>query len=341
MLSEITKMRLQRFNKNKRAKWSFWILSISFILSLFSTVLVNHKPIYLNYQGQHYFPLFTFYPETSFGGNYKTEANYHKLMKNDKFLSACSFIIRSPIAQDPLYSDLNYDTEPPYAPSKHHLLGTDLIGRDILARLIYGFRNCMCFSLLLTLCSTIIGIIIGAVQGFFGKKVDFIMQRIIEIWDSLPFLYVVIVIGAIYGRNFWVLLLVMSLFSWIGLSYYIRADFFKIRNATYVKVAQVSGISSPRILFHHILPNALTSVVTLLPFSIIAGISALTSLDFLGFGFPPPTPSWGELLAQGLDNIYAPWIAMSTVFALFITLLLTAFIGEGVRDAFDPKGDPK
>ena len=197
----------------------------------------------------------------------------------------------------------------------------------------------MTFALCLMLMGAIFGIIIGGIQGYLGGGVDIVVQRLIEIWSSLPFLYVVILVGSIYGRNFILLLIIMALFQWIGLSYYMRGEFYKLRDMTYVKGAKALGIGSGSIFFQHILPNALTPVITIMPFSLIGGITALTALDFLGFGLPPPTPSWGEMLSQGLNNLYAPWLAISTVVALFTTLLLATFIGEGAREAFDPKSE--
>jgi microcin C transport system permease protein len=197
----------------------------------------------------------------------------------------------------------------------------------------------MLFALTLALLEAIFGIIIGGVQGYFGGKVDIVVQRLIEIWSSLPFLYVVILVGSIYGRNFILLVIVMALFQWIGLSYFMRGEFYKLKSLAYVKASRAVGVGSVGILFGQILPNALTPLITILPFSVIGGISSLTALDFLGFGLPPPAPSWGELLQQGLNNLYAPWIAGCTVAALFITLMLTTFIGEGIREAFDPKSE--
>ena len=248
-----------------------------------------------------------------------------------------TWAIMPPIAHDPLKADLSEDGTPPFAPSARHWLGTDSNGRDVLSRLIHGFRICISFSLLLTVLGTFLGIVIGGIQGYLGKFWDTGMQRMIEIWSSLPMLYVVILIGSIYGRSFWLLILIMAAFNWISLSYYMRAEFLKLRSMTYVQSAKVLGLGHRHIFFKEILPNALTPVVTLFPFTLIGGIGSLTSLDFLGFGLQPPTPSWGELMSQGLNNLYAPWISVSTVAALFVTLLLTTFVGEGVRDAMDPK----
>lgn len=341
-LSELSKQRWNRFKTIKRAYISLIILGTAFVLSLFSPWLVSDQPLILKYQGEYYFPVFKFYPTSQFGGDYKTETNYLKLVSSVEFKeqvkSGEGWALMPPISHDPLHSYLdNYDESPPYAPSKQHILGTDANGRDILSRLIHGFRICMVFSLTLTIVSAFFGIIIGGLQGFAGGKTDLLFQRGIEIWSTMPFLYVVILVGSIYGRSFILLLVLMSLFQWIGLSYYMRGEFLRLREIPFVKSAQVVGFSRVHIFFKEILPNALTPVITILPFSLVGGIGALTSLDFLGFGLQPPTPSWGEMLAQGLNNLYAPWISISAVMALFVTLLLATFIGEGVREAMDPK----
>lgn len=338
MFSELTKDRFRRFKKIKRAYYSLLILSAAFFISLFSEFIANEKPLYMRYKGKSYYPVVAFYSDQTFGGAYKTEADYLSLKENNEFRKNC-FMIFPIFPHSPLHSYLSMDNTPPHPPSKQHWLGTDSIARDVLSRLIYGFRTCMIFSILLMCVSVILGIIIGGIQGYLGGKIDITLQRLIEIWSSLPFLYVVILIGSIYGQNFIILLLIMSLFQWIGLSYYMRGEFLKLKNLTYIKAAKALGIKVYSILFFQILPNALTPVITLAPFMIIGGISSLTALDFLGFGLPPPTPSWGELLQQGLNNLYAPWIAISTILALFITLLLTTFIGEGIREAFDPKSE--
>jgi microcin C transport system permease protein len=338
VFSELTKDRLRRFKTIKRAHFSLWILGIAFCLSLFSEFIANDKPIYMRYNGTSYFPVLFFYSERTFGGQYGTEADYLKL-KNDKDFLKNGFMIFPVIPHSPLHSYLDLPGNPPQPPSWSHLLGTDSMARDILARLIYGFRICMAFSLCLMILGAIAGIIIGGVQGYLGGKFDITVQRLIEIWSSLPFLYVVILVGSIYGSNFILLLMVMAIFQWIGLSYYMRGEFYKLKNMTYIKAAGALGIGPLSIFFRQMLPNALTPVITIMPFSLIGGITSLTALDFLGFGLPPPTPSWGELLSQGLNYLYAPWIAIATVAALFITLLLATFIGEGVREAFDPKSE--
>jgi microcin C transport system permease protein len=337
VFSKLTQDRFHRFRRIKRAWYSFLILSALFILSLFSELICNDKPYVLSYQDRLYFPIFKFYPEKEFGGKYLTEADYVSLRESSVFKDGKNWMILPPIPHNPLHSYIDLPGTPPHQPSARHLLGTDSSARDVFARLLYGFRICMLFSLILAAISTLFGILIGGVQGYFGGVVDMVMQRLIEIWSSLPFLYVVILVGTIYSRSFMILILVLSLFQWIGLSYYMRGEFLKIRNLNYVKVAKTMGMSNGHILFRQILPNGLTPVITLLPFQIIGGIGALTALDFLGFGLQPPTPSWGELLSQGLNNLFAPWLAISTVVCLFTTLLLATFIGEGVREAFDPR----
>ncbi len=337
MISELSKDRFLRFRKIRRAYYSLWILGIAFILSLFSRFLANDKPLFLRYQGRSYFPVVRFYPSSAFGGDYGTEPDYPKLRADSAFLANGGSMILPPIPHNPLRTYLEMEGTPPHPPSRAHWLGTDNSARDVLSRLLYGFRICMGFALLLAFMDACFGIIIGGIQGYLGGKVDITMQRLIEIWSSLPFLYVVILLGATYGRGFLLLILIMSMFEWVGLSYYMRGEFLKIKGQAYVRAARAIGVGHLRIFFHHILPNSLTPVITILPFTVVGGISSLTALDFLGFGLPPPTPSWGEMLQQGLENLQKPWIAISSVTALFFTLLLTTFIGEGVREAFDPK----
>ncbi len=321
----------------KRAWYSFIILSALFVLSLFAELLCNDRPYIISFNDKLYFPIFKFYPEKEFGGKYLTEADYVSLRNSDLFKKEGNWMLLPPVPHSPLHSYIDLEGTPPHPPSAMHWLGTDASARDVFARLLYGFRICMLFSLILAGIATLFGILIGGVQGYFGGVIDLVVQRMIEIWSSLPFLYVVILVGTIYSRSFMILILVLSLFQWIGLSYYMRGEFLKIRNLNYVKVAKTMGMPSSHILFRQILPNGLTPVITLLPFQIIGGIGALTALDFLGFGLQPPTPSWGELLSQGLNNLFAPWLAVSTVVCLFTTLLLATFIGEGVREAFDPR----
>ena len=337
MASSITQSQFRKFKSIKRAWFSLWILGGTFLLSLFSEHLVNDRPLILHYHGSTYFPTLRFYSGRTFGGQFDTEADYLALNMDAQFAAAGGWMIRPPIPHNPLHSYLDLEGAPPHRPSLQHWLGTDGSARDVAARLLYGYRICMFFSLGVTALSTLVGILIGGLQGYFGGKVDLFGQRIIEVWSSLPFLYVVILIGSIYGQSFLTLLLVLTLFSWIGLSYYMRAEFLRLKELPYVQASRSLGATHPRILWRQILPNALTPLVTILPFKIVGGIASLTALDFLGFGLPPPTPSWGELLKEGLDNYQAPWLAITSILALFITLLLTSFVGEGARAAFDPK----
>ena len=337
MLSDISRERFRRFRAIKRAWWAFLLLTVAFVLSLFSEEIANDHPLILSYHGHYYFPTLKFYPEDTFGGRYRTEADYVELREDAKFHAEGGWMILPLIPHGPDHSYLDLNGNPPYPPSRDHWLGTDGSGRDVLTRLIYGFRIAMLFSLALTAISTVAGVIIGAVQGYAGGKVDLTGQRLIEIWSALPYLYVVILFGAIYGQGFGILLLVTSLFQWITLSYYIRGEVYKLREQAYVLASRALGASHTRILLKQILPNAMTPVITILPFTLVAGISSLTALDFLGFGLPPPTPSWGELIDEGLQNLQAPWLAGSAVAALFITLMLATVIGEGIRDALDPK----
>lgn len=338
MFSDVTKAQFRKFRSIRRAWWSLVILSVTFLLSLFSEHLANDRPLLLRYEGRTFFPTLRFYSGESFGGPYKTEADYAALRDDPAFRARGGWMLLPPIPHSPRHPNLELPGEPPHRPSARHWLGTDEAARDVAARLLYGYRICMLFALTLTAIDAVVGVIIGGVQGYFGGKLDLFAQRVIEVWSSLPFLYVVILIGSIYGPSFGMLLFVFALFFWIGLSYYMRGEFLRFKEMQYVWAARALGASHARIIARQILPNALTPLVTLLPFRIVAAISSLTALDFLGFGLPPPTPSWGELLKQGLDNyLTAPWLAITAVLALFFTLLLASFVGEGARAAFDPK----
>lgn len=337
LISDLTRERLRKFRRIRRAHVSFWILAVALFLSLFSEFIANDRPLFLRYRGESYFPVLKFYPGTLFGGPYATQPDYLSLREDAAFRAAGGTMIFPIIPYGPLRANLDMEGTPPHAPSRRHWLGTDNTARDVLARLIYGFRICMFFGLCLAATTALLGIVIGGVQGYIGGKVDIAVQRGIEIWHALPFLYVVILLGSIYGSGFWMLLFVVSLFEWVGLSYYMRAEFLRLKPLNFVRAAQALGMGHFRTFFNEILPNALTPVITVIPFIIISGISLLTALDFLGFGLPPPMPSWGEMLGQGLQNLQAPWIALSSVTALFCTLLLATFVGEGVREAFDPK----
>jgi microcin C transport system permease protein len=337
MFSELTRERLRKFRALKRAWWSLLILTGAFVISLFSEFLANDKPLLLRYQGRTFFPVVKFYPGTGFGGPYSTEPDYLSLRGDSTFRANGGKMVFPLIHYGPFRNNLDLPGTPPHSPSREHWLGTDNTARDVLARLIYGFRICLLFGLSLAVSAALLGILIGGIQGYIGGKLDIITQRLIEVWYALPFLYVVILLGSIYGSGFSVLLFVMSLFEWVSLSYYMRGEFLRLKGMNYVRAARALGLGHARIFFRQILPNALTPVITLFPFTVVIGISSLTALDFLGFGLPPPSPSWGEMLTQGLQNLQAPWIATSTVTALFVTLLLATFVGEGVREAFDPK----
>lgn len=341
MITEITKERFRRFRSIKRAYYSLWILVVAFIVSLGSELISNDRPLLAYHDGSFYFPVFTFYSEQDFGGPYGTEPDYHKMNDAGYFSSGKGWMIFPVLPYGPYRINMDREGNPPHPPSLSHPLGTDGSARDIASRLLYGFRISMLFALSLMLIAAFLGVTLGGIQGFLGGRFDILMQRGVEIWSALPFLYVVILLGSIYGQNFGMLLFVMGLFAWISLSYYMRGEFYRIRNMNYIQMARALGMSRTHIFFKQILPNALTPVVTILPFTLISGIGALTSLDFLGFGLKPPTPSWGEMLSQGLNHLDSPWIAMSATGALFITLLLATFIGEGAREAFDPKAMPK
>jgi len=336
-LSAPAQARWNRFKRVRLAYWSLWILGVAFFVSLFSEFIANNKPIVLGYEGGVYFPVVKFYPETAFGGEYGTEPNYRRLVETESFKEKGGWAMFPPVPYSPLESHLDLAESPPHPPSTAHWLGTDSAARDVFARLLYGFRISMGFSLLLNLLALILALLIGGVQGYAAGKVDLIGQRFVEIWSALPMLYVVILVGAIYGRSFSLLLLVCVAFAWEGMSAYVRAEFLKLRQSDYVTASKSAGAGHWRILWKQILPNAWTPIITLLPFGLVGGISTLTALDFLGFGLQPPTPSWGQLLDQGLKNLQAPWLATAAVSALFITLLLATFIGEGAREALDPK----
>ncbi|MGF1677977.1 MAG: ABC transporter permease [Candidatus Methylacidiphilales bacterium] len=340
IFSELTRQQFRSFRAHRRAWLSFWILTVAFLLALGCEHLANKRPLVVAYQSRLHFPTLRFYSDQHFGGAYQTEADYALLAESSAFKEGGGWMIYPPIPHDPFTSDWEAPGAPPHAPSLRHWLGTDSSARDVAARLLYGFRTGMTFALALTTSSLILGFLIGAIQGYLGGKVDLVGQRLIEIWSALPFLYVVILMGSIYGQSFWVLLLVFTLFRWIGISLYVRAEFLKLKNQTFIQAALSQGASHHRLILRHLMPNALSPVVTLLPFGLITAISSLTALDFLGFGMPPPSPSWGELLQQGLENLNAPWLASSSVAALFFTLLLASFVGEGVRAAFDPRQTP-
>lgn len=326
-----------RFRKNRRGYWSLWFFATIFITSLFAEVLSNDKPFLIIYQGKPYFPLLVSYPETTFGGDFATETDYsdpyfEELMAEQ---GGRAFFPINRHSFDTINKEI--DGPVPSPPTKSNLLGTDDRGRDVLARLLYGFRLSVLFGLVLTFVGTLAGIIAGAVQGYFGGRTDLFFQRFIEIWGSMPELYLLIIFSSIFQPSILLLLILLSLFSWMGLSDYVRAEFLKGRNMDYVKAAKALGVGNITIMYRHLLPNGMTPVITFLPFRISSAILALTSLDFLGLGVPPSTPSLGELLAQGKANIDAWWLSLSTFIVLVGTLVLLIFIGEALREAFDPR----
>ena len=326
-----------RFKRNRLGFWSLVVFVTLVVLSLLAEVISNDKPLVVRYDGQFYFPIVKTYSEKTFGGDFETETDYLDPFIRDRFSKDGNWAIYPP---NPYGSKtINYFAkEPnPSAPSRDNWLGTDDRGRDLLAQLIYGFRVSALFALALTFVGTVLGIAAGAVQGFFGGKTDLAFQRFIEVWGSMPELYLLIIFSAILSPSLGLLLVLLSLFGWMGLSDYVRAEFLRNRQLDYVKGARALGVPNRQIIWRHPLPNSLTPVVTFLPFRMSAAILALTSLDFLGLGVPPGTPSLGELLSQGKNNIDAWWISLSTFAVLVTTLLLLTFMGDALRDALDPR----
>ncbi len=327
----------RRFRRNKRGYFSLIIFSILFILSLAADILSNDKPLLVKYDGNYYFPVLISYPETVFGGDFETEADYLDPYVLEKIEHSGNFVIFPPNRYSFNTINYNIDGPVPSPPSSENYLGTDDRGRDVLARLVYGFRLSVLFGLTLTFLGTVVGIFSGAIQGYFGGKVDLIFQRFIEIWGAMPELYLLIIFASVFKPSIFLLLFLLSLFSWMGLSDYVRAEFLRGRNLDYVKAARSLGVRDGAIMWRHLLPNGMTPVVTFLPFRVSAAILALTSLDFLGLGVPPSTPSLGELLAQGKANIEAWWLSLSVFFVLVGMLVLLIFIGEALRETFDPR----
>ena len=327
----------KRFKANKRGYYSLWLFVILFGLSLFAEILSNDKPLLVYYQNSFYVPVLKVYPETTFGGDFETEADYVDPYVKKLLNENGNWAIYPP---NPFrYDTINYYSQRPNpaAPSSDNFLGTDDRGRDVLARLIYGFRLSVLFAFVLTIIGVAIGVFAGAIQGYFAGKIDLYAQRIIEIWGSMPELYLLIIFASLFEPSVLLLIILLSVFGWMGLADYVRAEFLRGRNMEYVKAARALGLSNRAIMFRHLLPNSMTPVVTFLPFRISGAILALTSLDFLGLGVPPTTPSLGELLAQGKDNIEAWWLSMSTFVVLVGTLMLLIFIGEALREALDTR----
>lgn len=332
----LNQRRFALFKANKRGYFSFWLFLILFAISLAAELIANDKPLLIHYQDDYYFPLIHNYSETDFGGDFVTEANYRDPYLID-LIEQDGWMLWPMIRYN--YSTINYDlpTPAPSAPTSENWLGTDDQGRDVLARLIYGFRISVLFGLTLTIGSSIIGIAAGAIQGYLGGWTDLLLQRFIEIWSGLPVLYLLIILASIIEPNFWYLLLLMLAFSWMSLVAVVRAEFLRARKLDYVQAARALGVREMTIIFRHILPNAMVAALTFLPFILNASLTTLTSLDFLGFGLPPGSASLGELLAQGKNNLQAPWLVISSFTVLALMLSLLIFIGEAVRDAFDPR----
>ncbi|HEY5896026.1 MAG TPA: ABC transporter permease [Burkholderiales bacterium] len=327
----------RRFRANRLGYVSLIVFTILFVVSLLAEVLSNDKPLVVRYQGHWYFPVVQTIPETAFGGDFPTPADYLDPFIREQLSRPGNFAVYPPNHYH--YSTINYfSTSPsPARPDRENIFGTDDRGRDLLARLLYGFRLSVLFALIVTVASTAFGILFGALQGYFAGWTDIAMERFKEIWSSMPTLYMLIIFSSLFSASFWLLVILLAVFGWLGIAAYVRAEFLKNRTLDYVRAARALGQSNWKIIRRHILPNSLTPVVTLVPFEMAAAVGALTSLDFLGLGVPPGTPSLGELLNQGKDNLDAWWISLSTFAVLVVTLLLLILIGDALRDALDPR----
>jgi microcin C transport system permease protein len=333
----LTQRRLHNFRANRRGFVSLWIFLVLFFISLFAEVIANDKPLLISYKGSYYLPIFNVYPETLFGGEFETEAEYREADVQTLITEAGGWMIWPLIRYS--YRTVNFNlTQPaPSPPSGENWLGTDDQARDVVARVIYGFRISVLFGLTLTIFSSFVGVAAGAVQGYFGGWVDLLFQRFMEIWSGLPVLFLLIILASIVEPNFWWLLGIMLAFSWMSLVGVVRAEFLRARNFDYIRAARALGVTNITIMRRHVLPNAMVATLTFLPFVLTGSITTLTALDFLGFGLPPGSPSLGELVAQGKANLQAPWLGLSAFFSLGIMLTLLIFVGEAVRDAFDPR----
>jgi len=337
VLSPINKRRWRNFKANRRGYWSLWLFLALFFISLFAEFIANDRPLLITFKGGIYAPVFHSYPETVFGGVFQTEADYRDPYVKQLIADAGGTMIWPLIHYDYRTINLNLPVPAPAPPSTENWLGTDDQGRDVAARLIYGFRISVLFGLILAAASSVIGIAAGAVQGYFGGWTDLLFQRFIEIWTSVPTLYLLIILAAMFEPSFWLLLGILLLFHWTSLVGLVRAEFLRGRNFEYVRAARALGLGDGVIIVKHLLPNAMVATVTFMPFILNSSITTLTSLDFLGFGLPPGSASLGELLAQGKANLQAPWLGLTGFFSIAIMLSLLIFIGEAVRDAFDPR----
>lgn len=336
----VAQKRWQRFKQSRRGYISAWLLLVLTTLSFGAELLANHRPLLVSYQGELYFPTFgAQHSGKDFGLDIDYEPNYRELQKQFRDAGEGNWVLMPPIPFGPLENDLIAGDFPPHAPSltTRHYLGTDTSGRDVLARLIYGFRTAMLFSLVLLVFNYAIGVAIGCMMGYWGGAFDLFFQRIIEIWSNVPFLYVIMIVASIITPGFWTLLFIMAFFGWTAMTWYMRTATYKEVSRDYVMAARALGASGSRIVFRHILPNSVSTLITFVPFSVASGITALTALDYLGFGLPAPTPSWGELLKQGTENMESLWLVGSVVVAMTLILMLVAYIGEAIRDAYDPR----
>jgi len=334
-LSPLTERRLQTFKANRRGYWSLWIFLLLLLVTLPAEFIANEDPLLVQYEGRFYFPVFVNYPETEFGGFLARTEYRDPYIRSE--IESKGWMIWAPLRYS--YRTINWDlqTPAPSPPTLENLLGTDEQGRDVLAGVIYGFRLSVVFGLTLTLLSSIVGVTAGAIQGYFGGWTDLILQRITEIWAGLPVLYILIIMASIVDLGFWWLLFIVLTFSWMALTGLVRAEFLRARNLDYVRAARALGVRDATIMRRHVLPNAMVATLTLLPFIVSASIATLTALDFLGLGLPAGSPSLGDLLAQGKANLQAPWLGVTGFLVLALMLSLLIFIGEAVREAFDPR----
>ena len=335
-LSPLTVRRFQIFRSNRRGWWSMWIFAALFFVSLFAEFVANDKPLLIYYHQKMYFPILKAFPETEFGGDFETEADYgDPFVKN--LVEKNGWMLWPPIRYH--HKTVTWDLKgpAPSPPDRNNLLGTDDQARDVLARVIYGFRISVLFGFTLTVLSAIVGVISAAIQGYFGGWIDLLLQRLIEVWSSMPTLYLLIILSSVIQPNFWWLLGLLLLFSWMGFVGVVRAEFLRARNLEFVRAARGLGVSNWIIMFRHILPNAMVATLTFMPFTLAGSVTVLTGLDYLGFGLPPGSASLGELLAQGKANLHAPWLGLTGFFVIGLILTLLIFVGEAVRDAFDPR----
>ena len=335
-LSPITQRRIENFRANRRGWWSMWIFLVLFVVSLFAEFVANDKPLLIRYNDSFYVPVLTAYPETAFGGDFLTEADYSSPYVA-QLIDQNGWMIWPLIRYHHRTVSWDLTGPAPSPPDSTHWLGTDDQARDVIARVIYGFRISVLFGFTLTIISAIIGVAAGAVQGYFGGWLDLGLQRFIEVWSGLPILYLLIILASVVEPNFWWLLGLMLLFSWMGFVGVVRAEFLRARNFEYVRAARALGVSDAVIIVRHVLPNAMVATITFMPFTLAGSVTILTSLDFLGIGLPPGSASLGELLSQGKANLQAPWLGLTGFFVIGLMLSLLTFVGEAVRDAFDPR----